>query len=142
MRLEDIAPHDPRLVDDVHPVLAELRVDLTSEAFLALYARAHAHGLRYLAAYDDDGCAGVAGWRVVETTAAGLKLYVDDLVTRSDKRSSGTGTLLLAELEARARHLGCHVLDLDSGVQRARAHRFYFREDMTISSFHFAKALR
>ena len=35
----------------------------------------------------------------------------------------------------------CTVIDLDSGVQRHDAHRFYFRERMHISSHHFTKAL-
>jgi hypothetical protein len=33
------------------------------------------------------------------------------------------------------------VLDLDSGVQRHDAHRFYLRERMHISSHHFTKRL-
>ena len=41
----------------------------------------------------------------------------------------------------RARAAGCSVLDLDSGVQRRDAHRFYMREGLTISSFHFARVL-
>ena len=40
------------------------------------------------------------------------------------------------ELEPRAA-----VLDLDSGVQRSRAHRFYFREGLTITSSHVADQL-
>ncbi|MBD0336919.1 MAG: GNAT family N-acetyltransferase, partial [Cyanobacteria bacterium Co-bin13] len=31
---------------------------------------------------------------------------------------------------------------LDSGVHRAEAHRFYFREGLVITSFHFAKPLQ
>ena len=36
-----------------------------------------------------------------------------------------------------AREEECDTLELDSGVQRAEAHRFYFTSRMTISSFHF-----
>ena len=43
---------------------------------------------------------------------------------------------------AKAESLGCDVLALDSGVQRDRAHRFYFREGMHISSFCFRKVLK
>jgi hypothetical protein len=48
---------------------------------------------------------------------------------------------LLAELARRAAAAGCSVLDLDSGVQRHDAHRFYFREAMHISSYHFMRPL-
>ena len=84
---------------------------------------------------------GVAVWRVLLKTVAGLELYVDDLVTDELQRSTGVGTALLGWLETEARRQGCHLLSLDSGTQRHRAHRFYFREGMIASAFHFAKPL-
>jgi GNAT superfamily N-acetyltransferase len=86
-----------------------------------------------------DRCVGVAGWRVTANTAAIRKLYVDDLVTRASERSRGIGALLLTELTDRAKLAGCQIVDLDSGVQRGDAHRFYMREGLTISSFHFVR---
>ena len=139
--LVDLEPGDPRLAADVLPVLAELRPHLDAPSFAAVYAEGHPQGLRYLAAYDGDRCVGVAGWRVLALTFAIRKLYVDDLVTTAGTRSAGVGHALLAELETRARQAGCTVLDLDSGVQRHAAHRFYFRERMHISSHHFTKTL-
>jgi len=141
MRLVDIEPGDPRLGAEVLPVLLELRPDLTPEILAAVYEEGHPQGLRFLAAYDGERCVGVAGWRVVATTATIRKLYVDDLVTSASERSSGVGAALLAELAERAETLGCRVLDLDSGVQRGDAHRFYMRERLTIPSFHFARRI-
>ena len=46
---------------------------------------------------------------------------------------------LLDWLAEEAKEHGCGQLHLDSGVQRRDAHRFYFREGMGITSFHFAK---
>jgi GNAT superfamily N-acetyltransferase len=139
--LVDVEPGDARLVTDLLPVLRELRPHLDEASFEAVYREGHPQGLRFLAAYDGDRCVGVAGWRILALTFAGRKLYVDDLVTTGDGRSKGVGHALLAELEARARARDCTVLDLDSGVQRHDAHRFYFRERMHISSHHFTKAL-
>ena len=85
---------------------------------------------------------GIALWRLIENTYEGKRLYVDDLVTHEAKRSKGVGKLMLAQLENYARQLGCDVLALDSGVQRAGAHKFYFREEMQISSFCFRKSLK
>lgn len=85
---------------------------------------------------------GVAVWRVFENTHDGIKLYVDDLVTDETQRSTGVGRGLIAHLEAKARALGCDVYALDSGTQRHRAHRFYFREGFTITSYSFRKALK
>lgn len=83
----------------------------------------------------------VAVWRVIENTYEGRRLYVDDLVSDESRRSRGAGKTMLNWLEARARQLGCGVLALDSGVQRSRAHHFYFREGMHISAFCFRKGL-
>jgi GNAT superfamily N-acetyltransferase len=142
MRFVDLEPGDPRLGDDVLPVLAQLRTELTRELLDAVYAEGHPQGLRFTAAYDDQGgCVAVAGWRLMATTVAIRKLYVDDLVTSAERRSEGIGAALLTELARRAREAGCRAIDLDSGVTRADAHRFYIRERMPITSFHFAREL-
>jgi GNAT superfamily N-acetyltransferase len=141
MEIVDFDPGDRRLETDVLPVLVQLRPHLTAESFAALYDEGYDQGLRFTAAYDGDRCVGVAGWRIIATTVAMRKLYVDDLVTAEDRRSGGVGRALLDELASRARAAGCQVLDLDSGTHRVDAHRFYMRERMTITSFHFTLAL-
>ncbi|MGZ8250936.1 MAG: GNAT family N-acetyltransferase [Methylophilaceae bacterium] len=100
-----------------------------------------ANGARLLVAVNDEQVLGVALWRLIENTYEGLRLYVDDLVTDESQRSRGVGKLLLQHLEQQARTSGCAVLALDSGVQRAAAHKFYFREGMHIPSFCFRKNL-
>ena len=84
---------------------------------------------------------GLAVWRSAENTFAGRYMYIDDLVTDQGRRSSGVGQRLLARCEELARAMGCVELVLDSGVQRADAHRFYFRERFSISAFNFRKSL-
>ena len=101
-----------------------------------------AAGARMALVVDADSVCSVALWRVVENTYEGRRLYVDDLVSDETRRSSGAGKMLLDWLQAKAESLGCDVLALDSGVQRDRAHRFYFREGMHISSFCFWKVLK
>jgi GNAT superfamily N-acetyltransferase len=66
---------------------------------------------------------------------------VDDLVTPKDTRSEGHGKRMLGWLTGVARKEGCSTLQLESGVQRYGAHRFYFREGMKISGYHFSMAL-
>lgn len=143
MKIIDLEPGDPRLAAEILPVLRELRPHLTEELFAEVYEEGYAQGLRFTAAYADDGatCVGVAGWRVIVNTSSLRKLYVDDLVTAGTARSGGVGRALLGYLEDRARALGCHVLNLDSGTRRTDAHRFYLRERMDITGFHFVKRL-
>jgi GNAT superfamily N-acetyltransferase len=134
--VRDLDPEDPALAE-VLPVLAELRPHLDLDSFRAVYAEGWPQGLRFSAVFDADACVAVAGWRVMATTVALRKLYVDDLVTTSTRRSAGHGRLLLEHLRRAATAAGCTALELDSGTQRRDAHRFYFREGLTISSFHF-----
>ena len=141
MRFVDMDPGDPRLTTDLLPVLLELGPHLTPESFADVYSEGHPQGLRYTAIYDNDRCVAVAGWRLVATTVALRKLYVDDLVTDAGHRGRGVGAALLRELESRAREAGCRVLDLDSGADREDAHRFYFREGMVIRGLHFIRRL-
>jgi GNAT superfamily N-acetyltransferase len=142
VQIVDLSPDDPRLYDEVLPVLAELRTHLDAEKLRAVYEEGHPQGLRYSAVYDDEGrCVAVAGWRVMATTVVIRKLHVDDLVTAAEHRGKGYGAALLQDLERRARGAACNLLDLDSGTFRTDAHRFYFRERMVIVAFHFGHDL-
>jgi GNAT superfamily N-acetyltransferase len=141
MRFVDFEPSDSRLVTEVLPVLAELRTELTAETFTVVYREGYPQGLRFTAAYDDQRCVAVAGWRVIATTVALRKLLVDDLVVSASARSRGVGGALLAELISRARAAGCRLLDLDSALYRSDAHRFYIREGLPITAFHFGRIL-
>src|SRR5262249_54517206 len=73
IQFTDIGPDDPRLADDVLPVLRELRPHLTAESLASIYAEGHLQGLRFTGAYIDSACVGVAGWRIVATTFCGRK---------------------------------------------------------------------
>ena len=79
----------------------------------------------------------VAGFRLIENLFNGRVLYVDDLVTDKAYRSRGHGRALLDWLVTRAQGAGCKTLELDSGLQRLAAQRFYLESGMVISSHHF-----
>ena len=68
---------------------------------------------------------------------AGRELYCDDLVTDERRRSTGVGHALIAYMEGVVRERACTAFTLDSGTQREQAHKFYFREGMTVTAFHF-----
>lgn len=119
-------------------VMRELRTHIADEQeFVDRVLRQQKEGyqLAFLE-YDGQICA-VAGYRFLESLFSGKNLYVDDLVTRERDRSHGFGGELLDWLITEARKQGCKALELDSGVQRFDAHRFYFSKRMSISSYHF-----
>lgn len=141
--------HQVKLAQDAaeirgcHAVMSQLRPHLDLPSFEAQVAlqRAQGYQLAFLADAASEVKA-VAGFRVLEMLVSGRTLYIDDLVTSESGRSRGHGKQLLYWLADYARADGCKVLSLDSGVQRTRAHKFYFVQGLTISSFHFQIKLR
>lgn len=131
---------EPRWLAAAEPVHRQLRPHLPSDYGAALRV-VFDHGGRMVVVPAGDRVAGLAVWRVIADTASGLRVYVDDLVTDEAFRSRHVGHTLIDWLEHHARQIGAVALTLDSGTQRTRAHRFYFREGFVIPSFHFKKQL-
>jgi len=122
-----------------HPVMSELRPHVRADQFVSTVR--HQQQAGYCLAYgmgEAGTVVAVAGFRIGHNLAWGRFLYVDDLVTATSQRSRGYGAAALAWLKGYAAEHGCRRLHLDSGTQRDRAHRFYEREGMTVTSLHFA----
>jgi GNAT superfamily N-acetyltransferase len=132
---------DPAAIAASYPIISQLRPHLTAEGYVAAVTRMMASGFRLAAVRDGGRMVAVAGYRVLEGLVGGRYLYVDDLVTDEQARSKGYGKTLLDWLKDQARANGCAELHLDSGVQRHGAHRFYLRERLDISCYHFKIAL-
>jgi GNAT superfamily N-acetyltransferase len=122
-------------------VMRELRPHVVESTFVARIREQQKGG--YVLAYirDGDQVLSVAGFRLVENLFSGKMLYVDDLVTLEGHRSKGYGKAIFGWLVQRARDEGCGYLELDSGVQRFHAHRFYLTNRMIISAHHFVHKL-
>ncbi len=125
-----------------YPVMKELRTHLNEDQYLtAVNRQRHTDNYHVAAVVEDNDVKCVAGYRVSECLAYGRFLYVDDLVTGESSRSKNYGKQMMDWLIEEARSLGCGELHLDSGVQRHSAHRFYLRERMDITAFHFGLKL-
>lgn len=117
-------------------VMKELRTHLTElDVYRAQIRRQMDDGYTLALVRIDGEVAGCGGFRVHETLSRGRYMYVEDLVTASQKRSYGLGDKLFDWLTAEARERGCAQLEIVSGVQRGEAHRFYHRKRMTIKAF-------
>lgn len=138
--ISNLEPGDPRWASTL-PVLQQLRPHLTADALKTVLTEGTPQGLRFTGVFHDGTCVAIAGWRIIANTSALRKLYVDDLVADATSRSTGNGHLLLDHLTEVARQANCTTIDLDSGVQRYDAHRFYLHERFNIVSHHFAKRL-
>jgi GNAT superfamily N-acetyltransferase len=123
---------------DCFLVLSQLRPALERDQLVAQVRRMEAHGFRLVRAVEDGMVRAVAGYRITEMLRTGLMMEVDDLVTEGAARSGGYGRALFDWLLEEARAQGCSVLELDSGVQRHEAHRFYHRQRMHVLGYHFS----
>ena len=124
-----------------YDVMAELRPHLEREKFVKLIRSMQADGFRLVCIRAEGRVVAVAGYRISTNLFMGHNLYVDDLVTAENERSKGYGRQLLAWLRGIAVENGCRGFHLDSGVQRKRAHEFYLREGLELSSYHFSVRL-
>lgn len=125
-----------------YDVLAQLRPHVARGDFLKTVRAMQKDGLRLACIRDGGRVVAVAGYRISTNLFCGSHLYVDDLVTDDAERSKGHGKELLAWLRELAVENDCDVFHLDSGVQRKRAHAFYQREGMELSSYHFSVRLK
>ena len=101
-----------------------------------------AGGAEMAVATRDGKVLGITVFRMQEKTFNGRDLYCDDLVTDETCRSRGVGRALMQYMEKLAVERGGDTFSLDSGTQRDRAHKFYFREGLTIPAFHFVKQMK
>ena len=132
---------DPIHIKRCAPVLRELRTFLTEDQIIDRVQQQMTDGYRLAYIEAADIVASVAGYRILCNLTYGKFLYVDDLVTRADRKRAGYAGQLLEWLCEHARDQGCSFFILDSGVQRFEAHRFYLAHRMDITAHHFARKL-
>jgi GNAT superfamily N-acetyltransferase len=125
-----------------YDVMRQLRPHLSPHEYPSVVRRLmEVQGYRLAAMAEDGQVRAVAGYRLMEMLYCGRFLYLDDFVTDERVRSRGYGRQLLDWLKATARNHGCRELHLDSRLHREAAHRFYEREGIEKTCYHFAAVL-
>jgi GNAT superfamily N-acetyltransferase len=94
-----------------------LRDAIESDASSVLLAEADGVVLGICVAYID-----------IESVRYGRRCWIEDLAVHPDHRSRGIGTRLLAAIRDWARKRGATHLELDTGLARTDAQRFYDRQ--------------
>jgi len=77
----------------------------------------------------------------IESVRFGRRVWVEDLAVDPQWRSLGIGKRLLDQAKEWARARGATHLELDSGIARTDAHRFYDREQPSSRSICFGWTL-
>lgn len=110
---------------EAFPILVQLRDHLERESYAELLEEMREEGYRLFARYVDDDPVAVAGVTIATNFYLGRHAYVYDLVTDADRRSAGHGEALLEYVHEWAAENGCEAVELESGLWREDAHRFY-----------------
>ncbi|MDP6097996.1 MAG: GNAT family N-acetyltransferase [Gammaproteobacteria bacterium] len=126
----------------ISDVLRQLRPQYSEEELIEQIKKQQQRGYQIAYVESTETVLCVAGFVIGEKLAWEKHIYVDDLVTSEEHRSTGAGKFMLDWLKANDAESGCQQLHLDSGVQRFGAHKFYLREEFSITAHHFASAIR
>jgi len=142
MRSFALRPVGEAEIGACYDLMRQLRPHLASrEAFVDRWRRQAGGGYRILALWAERSPRALAGFRVQESLIHGRFLYVDDLVTDTDDRSQGLGAQLMEALKAEGRTQGCAKLVLDTGLDNALGHRFYYRQGLLAMALRFSVPL-
>jgi GNAT superfamily N-acetyltransferase len=125
-----------------YPLMVQLRPHIQASEFVSLVRQQQQSGYRIVMLLEEAIPVCLAGYRVSVNLAWGRFLYIDDFITQAEKRSQGNGAALLEWLKQQAQREGCQQIHCDSGLQRELAHRFYERENLPKTGYHFAASLK
>jgi len=121
-----------------YPLMRQLRPHVASaKEFVERCRRQRGEGYRLFALWAAGRPRALAGFRVTESLIHGRFLYVDDLVVEAEDRGGGYGAMLMDRLKQEGRALGCVKLVLDTGLDNALAHRFYYRQGLLAMALRF-----
>lgn len=118
-----------------------LRPMLQKDNFISLINEMQKEGYTLLSLTENGKTIAVAGYRMFTMLYCGKMLYIDDLSTVESSRGKGHASHLLSHIYAIAKKENCVSVHLDSGHVRTTAHKLYFKENFTISAFHFSKTV-
>ena len=94
---------------------------------------------RVVGLYDNGKLIAATGYWIGARFYSGVYLQMDNFVVDQTLRNSGIGNTLLAWIEQEAERHHCEKIILDSYVENAVSHKFYFKHGFKIAGFHFNK---
>ncbi|MEN1935853.1 GNAT family N-acetyltransferase [Paenibacillus sp. 102] len=130
-------------LDEVLPVLQQLRTALTKEEAQSLFRQMKEERYQLFSLYNKENeVVSLAGVAVCTNFYNKNHVFVYDLVTAEAHRSKRYGEVLLSYIERWGKERGCTCITLTSAFPRIDAHRFYEREGYEKVSYSFYKKLK
>lgn len=130
-------------LDEVLPVLQQLRTALTKEEVQSLFHQMKEERYQLFSLYNEENeVVSLAGVAICTNFYNKKHVFVYDLVTAEAHRSKGYGKALLSYIEEWGAEKECSSVVLTSAFPRINAHRFYEREGYDKVSYAFCKELQ
>lgn len=123
------------LANKLHPQLPAATVRGFIEEMFA-FPTYHCFGL-----WQDGALVAMSNGWITVRIYSGKQLEVDNVIVDPDLRSKGVGKFFFEHINAWAIANGCQTIELNTFVQNAKSHKFYFNEGYVILGFHFQKKL-
>ncbi|MCM5662178.1 GNAT family N-acetyltransferase [Galbibacter mesophilus] len=89
----------------------------------------------------EDSLVGISSGWITVRLYSGKQLEVDNVIIDSNIQSKGLGKIFFEHINAWAKENQCKTIELNTYVQNARSHKFYFNNGFSILGFHFWKRL-
>ena len=125
----------------VTPILLQLRPHFDVKELVTRIKIQQKRGYKLVYVVSGEKVLCVAGFVTGYKLAWGKHIYIDDLVTSEEHRSSGVGKVLMDWFKTYAVENGYKEIHLDSSVLRFHSHKFYFESGFHIVSHHFSITL-
>lgn len=135
LNTQNLSSQSANLIERCYPVMAQLRSNLTVDAFTTQIQEQIREGYELFALEDQSQVVCVAGFRRDDSLQYGPHIYVEDLVTIENSRHKGYGTFIIDQFVKIVQKYGLSGVLLDCGIQRDETHRFYFQNKFRISGF-------
>jgi len=132
---------DLKELEDVYPLISQLRVELSYKEFEDLIYDMRYMEYKMIGILEGEKLLSYAGVAVQTNLYHKHHLYVFDLVTDKKHRGQGYGKMMLEYLKDYAKMGMCENIVLSSGFQREEAHKFYEKNGFSKKSFVFVKAI-
>lgn len=127
--------------DGVYALLQQLwpEREMDKDRINQVYRRTLETGqFQYRVARQARDIVGFISWGVKNNLwAGGWLLHIDDLVVDEKWRSRRVGTMLMDHAQQYGQHHECSYLELDSGLHRVNAHRFYEKYGFSRRAYNF-----
>ncbi|HOY14537.1 MAG TPA: GNAT family N-acetyltransferase, partial [Saprospiraceae bacterium] len=133
---------DKTYVEQAVPILAQLNKTISHELIAARFEAMFGYD-QYICfgLFDDDQFVGLCGAWTTTRVYCGKQLELDNLVIDQNVRSKGYGKFLFEHIDKWCLERGYETIELNTYVQNAASHKFYFNLDYKILGFHFQKIL-